>query len=168
MNAQRVAFAGRDNRGMTLTELMVVITLVGIVAAAAGLFAKNWRTDHSYMQFVRGFDTAVRTARARAVALQKPVVLKCAASDTVKGFGMQKGAWKPSATNRSYYELPFNWTRGAYNVDVSEIWFDGRGFAVLSNKTTKTSYTIKLSSPVSNLANIELTVTPVGHVRYRH
>ncbi|MDD3643817.1 MAG: GspH/FimT family pseudopilin [Candidatus Krumholzibacteria bacterium] len=59
--------AGRAERGFTLTELMIVITIIGLLAVLSlpgyNHFMQNWRLNGDTQQFA----SAMRTARAAAV-----------------------------------------------------------------------------------------------------
>lgn len=64
-----------NDRGFTLAELMVVLFLAAVAAVIAERFMGNWYKAYEFGGFVRAIDTALMTARARAIAVRRPVRL---------------------------------------------------------------------------------------------
>lgn len=59
--------SAKRSRGMTLLELMVVISIVGIIAASAGSYLGSWREDQELASTARSFADVFNHARAEAM-----------------------------------------------------------------------------------------------------
>jgi len=217
-----------NDRGFTLAELMVVLFLAAVAAVIAERFMGNWYKAYEFSGFVRAIDTALMTARGRAIATQKPVRLILTAwnqsdwdnagnSTAIKALGSTDFALKndtrdtdtpstPSPWNntgtKDFYRLVLLWSNKQWKVsepyyeiqvhipsdpdcptpppprpvvtgdpsnetNPNQIWFDARGFAILSSDTpTRTQFKVCVNG---NAAGREQTfiVTPMGKVRIR-
>jgi prepilin-type N-terminal cleavage/methylation domain-containing protein len=76
-------------RGFTLTELMVVLFLAAVGIVLATLFYSGNVDRYRFEAFSRNVMSAVKTARAQAIALQKPVVLRFERSSGIKDFNIE-------------------------------------------------------------------------------
>ena len=58
----------KDRRGFTLLEIMIVVTIVGIMAIAATANLQTWLSHNSAVDFQREFLAQINQARTRSMA----------------------------------------------------------------------------------------------------
>ena len=172
-----------QSQGFTLVELMVVLFLAAIAAVISSGYIGNWYKHYEFSGFLRSMHSSITLARARAIAVQKPVALSFEESSESFG-GMDTRTvdkkWNDTST-KDYYQVAFQWSKKTttdgqdfYSITpdtpdpvdptVVRIWFDRRGLAVVSNvdrSPKQYEFTIKGNALKKTVA---LGVTEMGRI----
>ncbi len=66
-----------DNRGITLTELLIVVSIIGILAVALGFSYSGWMGKYKVESEVKQVYTDLLNARARAMQMKRVHFFRC-------------------------------------------------------------------------------------------
>jgi len=80
---------GGKDRGFTMAELAVVLAVIGIMMAIGAMTYGNWREYYRFSSAVSTLDSALRTARLRAIGRQVtfPVFFEAVSDEDLKTAG---------------------------------------------------------------------------------
>ncbi len=153
--------------GFTITELLVVLFLVGIALIASASLWTRWRDSYKFQGLVKELLTTISLARARAIAVQNPLELKFMKDSVTKDYYVND---KGSSLEFHYLNAKTEDNKPYFTISIlplSSIRFNARGFAVGSDGVTKTTYLVDVSS-AARLAPpaVRITVNPLGRVTY--
>ena len=122
----RTSATGTAERGFTLVELMVVLVIVGLTAAAVVLAMPDPRG--ALRQDALRLAARADAARERAMMDNRPVALVLGE----RGYGFEwrlEGEWKPVARRPFVAQEWSEGTRASIDGGESRIVFDSTGFA---------------------------------------
>ena len=142
----------RTNGGFTLTELMIVISIFGLIAVLAlpnyGRFVATWRLNGEAQQFA----TALRTARSSAVMKNIDVVFSFDTDASTYSYfeDMDRdGSHDVNEYQSATYALPEGITITAFTLSNPTLTFGSKG-------NTRESGTITLRNVLNNTKDIRI------------
>lgn len=173
--------AVKNLRGFTLVEMMVVLALMGVLAATTVIYGTRWRNEYKFSAFHNSVQGAIRAVRMKAVANGGNSVLivtdasvdsSCNVIPSVKFnsadysvFGPCSGekllayaggtATSLSFSNAWYYFL-YNPRVYSFNPVTTLLGFNSRGTPIYF-----TSQSLRITSP-SLKKTVTIHVTPLG------
>ena len=138
----------RNDHGLTLSELLVVIALVGILSLIALPQFSSLKSNLEVSQDAREFATVLARVRAEAIRLRSEITVtftSTGASWTVQGDADPAGSYALGA-------------KSSWSTVPSTLTFDGLG--LVSGLTSPRTLTL-----TDGPSQISITINPNGHLR---
>lgn len=110
---------------------MVVLALVGMTVFLASFFLGDWYDSYKFSGFARSTMSAIKTARVRAISLQKPVQLRFVISSEVVDSAVSDWDGWLKADNTRWIEdddatgLKVKSHKGAWTKSDGKVWVKG-------------------------------------------
>ena len=143
---------GRNRSGFTLTELMIVITILGLLAIMSvpnyKRFMMGWRLNGETQQLA----SALRTARSSAVMKNIDVVFTFDPDNNTYSWFEdvnRNGNLDNGEYQSAQYELPDIIEIAGYTLSGTSLTFGSKG-------TTRESGTITLRNPINRVRSVRI------------
>jgi prepilin-type N-terminal cleavage/methylation domain-containing protein len=158
-------------RGFTLVELIVVITILGVLVSIASPFYADWSRAAQYREAARAAASVLRAARSEAIHDNKAIQVSFTLDSSSANDGNQYSMLKNGAAVPQYQNVPFpvgieirrspvssdtcNTLSGAFtitlNPDGTADTSNGSDICVMDSKGNKLFRTVVVSSTTGSV-----------------